>query len=80
MILTAYDHRVNPAAALLKCRASHACESLVKLLRTADALEATADNYTKISKDMHGQYDTRPKYRGLTPEGDVLYVRALRYT
>ena len=55
MILTAYDPRRNPAAGLLACQASHACELLVQLLRTADATTATAEDYTKKSGTVRNQ-------------------------
>jgi hypothetical protein len=82
MILTAYDSRRNPAAGLLRSTASHVLDSVAKLAETspgADALAATADNYTKIREDAQGQYDTRPVYRVLTDSGNIVYVRAARY-
>ena len=79
MILTAYDPRVNPAAGLLKCQASQTCESLVKLLRTADALSAPAEDYTKIRENAHSQTTTGPTYRVLSASGQVLSIRAAVY-
>ena len=78
MILTAYDPRVNPAARLLVEQASHACKLLVQLLRTADAEEATAEDYTKNCETMHGERETRT-YRALGAPGQLVFVRADRY-
>ena len=79
MILTAFDPRVNPAANLLTCHASHACESLVQLFRTADASAATAEDYTKKPKNMHGQHRLEPTYRAFAASGRLVCVRADRY-
>ena len=82
MMFTAYDSRKNPAAGLLWRTVSHAFDSVANLTETspgADALAATADNYTKIREDAQGQYDTRPVYRVLTDSGNIVYVRAARY-
>jgi hypothetical protein len=79
MVLTAYDPRRNPAARLLRCCASQACESLVQLLQPADASAATAEDYTKKPENMHGQREFGRTYKVLSPSGKIVALRAARY-
>lgn len=77
MILTAFDPRKNPVAGLLLCHASQAYDFVVQLHRTADALEATAEDYTTKPYGMDRGSDVKNETVAVTASGRLVSVHAV---